>query len=99
MSDHIVPVRVYLAIFVALMVLTGVTVWVAFQDFGIFNNVLALGIASFKATLVILYFMHVRYSSRLTPMVIIAAIFWLLIMFVFTMADYDTRGLLPFPGK
>jgi len=98
-AEHIVPVRIYLAIFTALIVGTGLTVWVAFQNFGIFNNFLALGIAVAKATLVVLYFMHVRYSSRLTWMVIVAAIFWLLILFAFTLSDYDTRGMLPYPGK
>jgi len=66
MSQHIVPMRVYFVIFFALMILTATTVWVAFFDLGAVNDAVALGIASTKAMLVILYFMHVRYGSRLT---------------------------------
>ena len=65
MSNHVVPLRVYFSVFGALMVLTAITVAVAFFDLGVLNNVVALGIAGLKATLVILYFMHVRYSGRL----------------------------------
>lgn len=93
-GHHVVPVRLYVTIFVSLMVLTAITVAVAFVDLGPLNNLVMLGIAVGKATLVVLYFMHVRYSTRLIPLVAGAGVFWLLILFGFTMADYLTRGWL-----
>jgi len=60
MSDHVVPTRVYYTVFAALLVLTALTVWIAFYDLGVLNDVAALGIAAIKATLVVLFFMHVR---------------------------------------
>jgi cytochrome c oxidase subunit 4 len=96
MSEHIVQPRVYIAIFLALMVGTGLTVLAAFRDFpGPLNAVVALTIAVVKATLVILYFMHVRYSPRLIWLVIGSALFWLAIMFALTISDYWTRTWLP----
>ncbi|HEV7395800.1 MAG TPA: cytochrome C oxidase subunit IV family protein [Pyrinomonadaceae bacterium] len=96
MSEHIVSVRIYFAIFLTLLVGTVLTAWVAFFDFsGPLNAVLALTIACVKATLVVLYFMHLRYSSRLTWVVIGAALFWLAIMFALTFSDYSTRSWLP----
>ncbi|PYS23300.1 MAG: oxidase [Acidobacteria bacterium] len=92
MSEHIVQPRVYLMIFLALMAGTGLTVVAAFYDFpGPLNAVVALTIAVIKATLVVLYFMHVRYSGRLIWLVIGSAIFWLAIMFALTISDYWTR--------
>src|SRR6185295_11298214 len=77
MSEHIVPVRVYLAIFAALLVGTGLTVAAAFFDFPWrLNTVVALSIATVKATLVVLYFMHVRYSIRLIWVIVVSALFW-----------------------
>lgn len=98
MSQHVVPQRIYFAIFGALMVLTAVTVFVAFIDLGILNNVIMLTIACTKALLVILYFMHVRYSSRLTWVFVAAGFFWLAILLAFTLADYITRGTIAPPG-
>ena len=101
MSDatgHIVPVRIYLAIFAALMVLTGLTVWIAFYDLGPLNTLVALGIAVTKATLVILFFMHVKYSSRLTWMVVGSGFVFVAIMIGFTVADLLSRGWLGTPG-
>ncbi len=96
MSEHIVQPRIYIMIFLALMLGTGLTVLAAFYDFpGPLNAVVALTIACLKATLVVLYFMHVRYSGRLIWLVIIAAIFWLAIMFAITFSDYWTRNWLP----
>jgi cytochrome c oxidase subunit 4 len=91
-AGHVAPIKMYLAIFAALMVGTIVTVIVAFFDFGYMNNVIMLAIAVTKALLVILFFMHVRWSSRLTWVVAGAGFFWLLILFSLTMADYMTRG-------
>jgi len=75
---------------------TGLTVLAAFRDFpGPLNAVVAMTIAVVKATFVILYFMHVRYSSRLIWLVIAAALFWLVILFALTISDYWTRSWLP----
>ena len=96
MSEHIVYPRVYITIFLVLMAGTGLTVVAAFRDFpGPLNAVVALTIAVIKATFVVLYFMHVRYSSRLIWLVIAAALFWLAIMFALTISDYSTRSWLP----
>jgi cytochrome c oxidase subunit 4 len=101
MSEHIVSRKIYFAIFGALMVFTALTVFAAFIDLDhIFhgaNTVVALTIAVIKATLVVLFFMHVRYSSRLTWVIVVAGLFWLGIMFVLTVSDYMTRpnGLTP----
>src|SRR5437867_9460822 len=96
MSEHIVQPRAYLVIFLALLVGTGLTAWVAFFDFPCpLNAVIALTIAVVKATLVILYFMHVRYSSRLVALIIASALFWMAILFALTISDYSTRGWLP----
>jgi cytochrome c oxidase subunit 4 len=96
MSEHIVPVRVYLVIFLALLLGTALTVAAAFYDFPWrFNTVIALTIASIKATLVVLYFMHVRYSPRLVWVIVASALFWLAILFALTLSDYFTRAWLP----
>jgi cytochrome c oxidase subunit IV len=92
MAEHIVPKRVYYTIFVILMVCTLLTVWVAFLDLGVLNTVAALAIAVFKTTLVVLFFMHVKYSTRLTWAVVVGSVFWLGILLAFTMGDYLTRG-------
>ena len=92
MSEHIVSPKIYAVIFLTLMLGTAITVWAAFQNFGPFNIVIALAIASFKATLVVLYFMHARYSPKRTQLVIVCAIFWLAIMLTLTLADYQTRN-------
>jgi cytochrome c oxidase subunit 4 len=96
MSEHIVSRKVYFVIFGALMVGTALTVLAAFADLDhIFrgaNTVVALTIAVAKATLVVLYFMHVRYSTRLIWVVVVAGFFWLGILFVLTMSDYLSRG-------
>jgi cytochrome c oxidase subunit 4 len=92
MSGHVSPVRTYIAIFGALMVLTAITVAVAFVHLGSLNFPVALAIAITKATLVILFFMHVKYSSRLTKLICGTAFFFLLILFGLTMTDYLSRG-------
>jgi cytochrome c oxidase subunit 4 len=95
MSEHIVSRKIYFAIFGALMVGTVATVMAAFIDMGgKLNTVVALTIAVIKATLVVLYFMHVRYSSRLTWVIVGSGLFWLGIMFALTLSDYLTRGWL-----
>ena len=91
-STHVVPLKIYVAIFVALLVGTGLTIGAAYVDMGPMNTIVALTIAVVKALLVVLYFMHVRYSSRLTWVFVAAGFFWFLILVAFTFADYDTRG-------
>jgi cytochrome c oxidase subunit IV len=97
MAGHVSPIRTYLTIFGALMVLTLVTVLAAYVNLGAFNPVVAMAIAIFKATLVVLYFMHVKYSSRLTKLVVLTGIFFLVILLGETMMDYASRGFLPTP--
>src|SRR3954453_13763031 len=92
MSGHISPKSTYYTIFAALMVLTGITVGVAFIHLGSLNFPVALAIAITKATLVILFFMHVKYSSKLTKMIVGMAFFFLAVMFALTMTDYLSRG-------
>ena len=95
MSEHIVPVRIYATIFLILLAGTALTVWAAFVDFPWrLNTIVALTIATVKATFVVLYFMHVRYSARLVWVILISALFWMAILFAFTFADYATRGWL-----
>jgi cytochrome c oxidase subunit 4 len=91
-AKHLVPVRVYLTIFTLLMILTGVTVGVSFIDLGAWNSVVAIVIAVVKMLLVVLYFMHVRYSKTLTWAVVAGGFFWLLLLLGLTLADYLTRG-------
>ena len=93
MSEHIVSVRVYVTIFLVLLVGTGLTVLAAFAEFpGPLNTIVALTIAVTKATFVVLYFMHVRYSSRLVWVIVASALFWMAILFALTFSDYWTRG-------
>jgi len=96
---HIASVKSYVGIFLVLMVLTTVTVLVAYVNLGQLNKVVALGIASFKATLVILYFMHVKYSSRLTKLVVMSGFFFLIILLGLTMVDYGSREWTPVPPR
>jgi cytochrome c oxidase subunit IV len=98
MSQHIVPVRSYVVVFLALMGLTALTVGVAFINLGSLNTVIALVIAATKMLLVMLIFMHVKYSSRLTKLAILAAFFWLALLLTFTMSDYFTRHWTPTPS-
>jgi cytochrome c oxidase subunit IV len=98
-GSHVVPVGVYFTVFAALMVLTAVTTAAAFHDLGPFNNIVALGIATFKAALVVLFFMHVRYGTRLLPLVIAAGLFWLVLLIALSLTDYLTRGWLGVPGR
>jgi cytochrome c oxidase subunit 4 len=110
MSEHIVPVRTYVGIFIALLALTALTTGAAFIDFGTLhtgiraldaiplNTVVALAIAVVKMLLVILFFMHVKYSSGLTRVVIAAGFFFLAILVSLTLADELTRAWTPNPG-
>jgi cytochrome c oxidase subunit 4 len=90
-TDHIVPRSVYYLIFAALMAGTAITVGAAFVDLGALNTVVALTIAVVKALLVVLFFMHVRYSTRLTWAVVVGSVFWLGILLALTFSDYLMR--------
>ena len=95
MSEHIVSVRIYITIFLVLLVGTALTVWAAFIDFPYgLNTLIAMTIAVTKATFVVLYFMHVRYRARLIWVIVGSALFWMAILFAFTFADYMTRSKL-----
>ena len=95
MSEHIVSPRIYFAIFGALMICTIITVYAATVDLNHYfpglNIIVALVIACFKASLVVLFFMHGKYSSKRTQMVIICSVFWLAVMLFMTMSDYISR--------
>lgn len=105
-GHHVIPLSMYFKVFAALMVLLVVTLAAAAVDFGhinprlhFVNIVIAVGIAVIKAVLIILYFMHVRFSSKMTWVFAGAAFVFVLIMFGMTFSDYATRGWLPMPGK
>jgi len=89
---HGPSLRVYFAVFGALMMLTAATLVAARLELGVFNNVVMLGIAVTKATLVVLFFMHVRYGPRLVQTVAVAGFAWLAILVAFVLADYFTRA-------
>ena len=94
MSEHIMSSKFYYTIWIALLCLTVITAAVSFVDLGPFNAVGALVIATVKALLVVLFFMHVKYTSeKLTKIVIVSAIFWLFLLLALSMADYATRLL------
>lgn len=94
-GHHVAPVSLYLAVFIALIIGTVLTVVVAKFDLGPLNNVVMLSVAIAKALLVVLYFMHVRWGTRLTWVVAGSGFFWLLILFSLTMTDYMSRGWIP----
>ena len=97
MAEHVTSRKTYLAIFAALLILTYATIVVARIDLGRFNTIVALTIAVAKAVLVVLFFMHVRYSTRLTRLVVVGGFMWLALLIGFTMADIATRGWIPIP--
>jgi cytochrome c oxidase subunit IV len=88
---HVVPKKIYYTIFGLLMFCTYLTIQIAYMDLGPLNTIGALAIATFKATIVVLFFMHVKYSTRLTWAVVLGSLFWLGILIALTMADYLTR--------
>jgi cytochrome c oxidase subunit IV len=93
-SEHVVPIKIYFSVFFALIALTTLTVVAANIDLGPFNAVVALTIAVVKGSLVLLFFMHLRYTPRLTWLVVSAAFVWLGILIVLTVGDNLTRGWL-----
>ncbi|MBV9086490.1 MAG: cytochrome C oxidase subunit IV family protein [Acidobacteria bacterium] len=94
-QEHIVPISVYVLVFLALLALTLITTLVSFLDLGPLNTPVALLIAGTKATLVILFFMHLKYTGLLSKTVAIAVMFFFLIFIAFTLGDYLTR---PWPS-
>ncbi len=97
MSGHVSPVSLYLTIFIALMVLTAVTVFAAFVDLGQFNFLVAMIIAAFKASLVIWYFMHVKYASKLTKLTVATGLFFLTILLGLLLIDYVSKAFTAMP--
>ena len=98
MTHHIVPVKTYVTVFAALIVLTGLTVGAALVNLGMFNTVVALAIAGAKMMLVLYFFMHLRNSSALVRVVVVAGFFWLALLMAFTLTDYHTRSWTPDPA-
>jgi len=98
-SAQVLPVRTAFAVYFVLIALTAATVGAAFLDLLYFSAPVALGIASAKALLVMVYFMELRHSPKLTWIVVGNGVFWLIIMIALTMSDMVSRGWLGFPGK
>ncbi len=96
---HVMPVRTYVFVFLALLGFTALTVFAAFVDLGWANVAVALAIAVVKATLVVLFFMHVKENTRLIPAVIFSGLFMLILLLVNLLADYGTRGWLGVEGR
>jgi len=94
-SGHISPISLYITIFLSLMVLTAVTVGAAYVDFGAFNFAIAMVIATFKASLVVWYFMHVKYQSHLTKLTVATGLFFLAILLGMMLIDYTSKTGLP----
>ncbi|HYM08070.1 MAG TPA: cytochrome C oxidase subunit IV family protein [Terriglobales bacterium] len=99
MAEHIVTKKQYSYVFGTLLVLTFATTVIGMMDLGKLNVVVALTIAVVKAMLVVLFFMHIYWSTRLNKLVVVSGIAWLALLLWLTLTDVVTRGLLPFPGK
>jgi cytochrome c oxidase subunit 4 len=95
MSHPVVPIKVYVSVFLALIALTGTTVAVSKIELGEFNFVVAMTIAVIKAMLVVWVFMHVKQSSSMTRLFVVAGLFWTAILFLFTLSDYFSRNWIP----
>ena len=91
-EHHIVTPKTYSIVFATLLIGTAITVWAAFQNFGIFNPVIALAIACTKAVIVILFFMHVFFQSKLIKMTVAAGFFTFLVLVIMTLSDYMSRA-------
>ena len=99
MTEHIVTKKQYALIFGILMVLTLATTAIGMIDLGRLNVVVALVIATIKALLVVLFFMHIYWSSKLNKLVVVSGVVWLALLLWLTLTDIFSRGWLPFPGK
>jgi cytochrome c oxidase subunit 4 len=91
-DHHIVTPVTYMIVFATLLVFTGVTVGAAYVDLGIMNPVIALAIACFKAVIVILFFMHVKYQSKLVKLTVASGFFTFLVLITMTLTDYISRA-------
>ena len=98
MAGHVLPLKIYYSIFGLLLALTGLTVAVAYVDLGVFNIFAALGIAAVKSTVVILYFMHVKYASKLTQLFVALGFCWLAILLGITSMDFASRAWISEPA-
>ena len=96
-AGHVSPISLYVTIFLALMVMTGVTVGAAYVNLGRFNFLVAMIIACFKASLVIWYFMHVKYQSKLTKLTVATGMFFLAILLSMMLIDYSSKDFTPMP--
>jgi cytochrome c oxidase subunit 4 len=94
--EHHLPKNLYFMIFGALMVLTAITVGLAYVNLGQLNIVVALTVAIVKASLVVMFFMHLKYESPLTKVVLGAGVFWLVLLLGIIM-DYVTRSWMYMP--
>jgi len=99
MPGHLVPRKLYISVFIALIALTALTTGVAFINLGKWNTVAALAIAVCKATLVVLFFMHLRWSSNLLRIVVASSLLWLAILIGLTLSDVFTRDWTPVPSN
>ncbi|MBZ5592499.1 MAG: cytochrome C oxidase subunit IV family protein [Acidobacteriia bacterium] len=99
MAEHIVTKKQYSYVFGALLLLTFVTTSVGMMDLGRLNVIVALVIAVIKALLVVLFFMHIYWSTKLNKLVVVAGVAWLALLLWLTLTDVLSRGWLPFPGK
>jgi cytochrome c oxidase subunit 4 len=99
MTEHVDSVKTYALVWIALLILTGVTTGVAYIDLAQFSVVVALAIAVCKMLLVALFFMHVRHSTQLTKLVVAGGLLWLGILMTLSMTDFITRGWIGVPGK
>jgi cytochrome c oxidase subunit 4 len=99
MTQHISSIRSNITVFVALLVLLLATVGASYVPLGPFHFPAAMAIAAAKAVLIVFYFMHVKYSHRLTAVISVGSFLWLGLMLLFTLTDYLSRGWLDIPGK
>ena len=97
MSETVIPKKIYFSVWAALLVLLGITVGVSYIHLGWLNPVAAVAIAGVKAMIIIMYFMHVRYSKRMIWVFVAAGFLWLTIMFTLSFGDYFTRSYMPLP--
>jgi cytochrome c oxidase subunit 4 len=98
-TQHVMPVRTNIAVFVALLVLLVATVGAAYLPLGVLHVPIAMTIATIKAVLIVLFFMHLLHSNKVTMLFSVAALLWLAIMVVLTLNDYLSRDVLNIPGK
>ncbi len=100
MAETVVPKRTYILVWAALMSLTAITAWLSTYDFGAWSGFVAMAIASTKALLVVFFFMHMRYEKlKMTAIVAVAGIYWLLLMFAGNLVDILTRTWIGTPGR